>query len=42
MTHWFFIAAAYGVTLAGLAATLITSWRAMREAEARADALAGR
>jgi len=39
LNHWGFIAAAYGLTLAGLGAALAHSWIAMRRAEARADAL---
>jgi hypothetical protein len=33
MTHWPFVAAAYGVALGGTALLLLTAWRAMRKAE---------
>jgi hypothetical protein len=39
MNHWNFIIAAYGVTLAGTLLVTWISYRAMRRAEARADAL---
>lgn len=39
MNHWPFIIAAYGLTAMGVLALSIMSWRAMRGAEARADAL---
>ena len=34
MNPWPFVVAAYGVTLAGAAGLALTSWRAMRRAEA--------
>jgi hypothetical protein len=39
MNHWPFIYAAYGVTLVGTLIVSISSWRAARNAEARADAM---
>ncbi|MBB6124347.1 heme exporter protein CcmD [Sphingobium subterraneum] len=39
MNHWPFIIAAYGVTIAGVLGLSVVSWRAMRSAEARADAM---
>ena len=39
MNHWPFIIAAYGVTVAGVLGLSFTSWRAMRVAERRADAM---
>lgn len=39
MNHWAFITAAYVVTFAGAALLALVSWRAMRKAEAAADAL---
>ncbi len=39
MNHWPFIIAAYGITLIGAAGVSWASWRAMRTAETRADAL---
>ncbi len=39
MNHWHFIIAAYGVTLLGTLTVTWISYRAMRKAEARADAL---
>jgi hypothetical protein len=33
MNHWAFVAAAYGVTLAGALGVSWASWRAMRRAE---------
>ncbi|MEZ5655443.1 MAG: hypothetical protein R3E04_06115 [Sphingobium sp.] len=39
MNHWPFIIAAYAITLAGAGAMSWASWRAMRSAETRADAL---
>ena len=39
MNHWPFIIAAYAVTLGATFALLILSWRQMRNAEAKADAL---
>jgi hypothetical protein len=37
--QWAFVAAAYGLTAALTAAVLWTSWRAMKKAEKRSDAL---
>jgi cytochrome oxidase assembly protein ShyY1 len=37
--HWNFVIAAYALTALLTAAVLVQSWRAMRSAEARADAL---
>jgi hypothetical protein len=39
VSHWHFIAAAYGVALAGTLGLLFASYAAMRRAEAQADAL---
>ncbi len=39
MNHWPFIIAAYAVTALGAFCLSIVSWRAMRTAEARADAI---
>ncbi|TNE42161.1 MAG: heme exporter protein CcmD [Sphingomonadales bacterium] len=39
MNHWPFIIAAYALTAAGTFGLSWVSWRAMRAAEARADAL---
>ena len=39
MNHWPFIIAAYAVTIVGTLALVLASYRAMREAEASADAL---
>jgi len=39
MNHWPYIIAAYGVTALGTLGLSLASWRAMRKAEARADAL---
>ena len=41
MNHWPFILASYGVALGGTLALLAHSFRAMRRAEAQADALKG-
>ena len=38
MNHWPFVLAAYGVTLLTTLALVLASWRAMRDAEARAEA----
>ena len=38
MNHWPFVLAAYGLTLAATLALVVASWRAMRDAEARAEA----
>lgn len=40
MNHWPFIAAAYGLTIAGTLGIVIQSYLAMRRAERRSDALA--
>ncbi|CCW18040.1 hypothetical protein EBBID32_23900 [Sphingobium indicum BiD32] len=42
MHQWTFVIAAYAVTLLGTAAVSLISRRAMRRAEAQAEALAGR
>ena len=39
MNHWPFIIAGYALTALGTLSVSWTSWRAMRSAEARADAL---
>jgi hypothetical protein len=39
VSHWHFIAAAYGVALVGTLALVFASYAAMRRAEAEADAL---
>jgi Na+/H+-translocating membrane pyrophosphatase len=39
MSHWFFILAAYGVTIAGTLGVTLWSRSAMRRAEADAEAL---
>ncbi len=39
MNHWPFIIAAYGVTILGTVGITAVSYRAMKRAEARADAL---
>lgn len=39
MNHWAFVIAAYAVTGAGTAGLAWASWRAMRRAEAAAEAL---
>lgn len=39
MNHWPFIIAAYALTALGTLGVSWTSWRAMRNAEARADSL---
>jgi hypothetical protein len=39
VNHWTFIAAAYCAMLLGAAGLALASWRAMRRAEAAADAL---
>jgi hypothetical protein len=39
MNQWAFVIAAYGVTALGTALVSVTSWRAMRRAEAAAEAL---
>ncbi len=42
MNHWPFILAAYAVTATGIGGLALASWRAMRKAEAAADALRDR
>jgi hypothetical protein len=42
MNHWAFVAAAYAVVAFGASAFAGLSWRAMRRAEAAADALTRR
>lgn len=42
MNHWPFIIAAYVVVVAGIAGLSLFSWRAMRRAEAAADAMKDR
>lgn len=42
MNHWAFVWAAYALTALGTAAVSLTSWRAMRRAEARARDMGGR
>ena len=37
--QWAFVAAAYGLTIVLISAVLWTSWRAMKKAETRSDAL---
>ena len=39
MNQWSFVLAAYGVTALATVVLLIASWRAMRRAEAAADAV---
>jgi hypothetical protein len=42
MNHWGFVSAAYIVVTAGAGGIALLSWRAMRRAEAAADALGKR
>jgi hypothetical protein len=42
MNHWAFVTAAYAVTVIGAGGFALLSWRAMRRAEATADALGKR
>jgi hypothetical protein len=42
MDHWTFVYAAYAVTLLGTGGLSLVSWRAMRRAEAAANALGRR
>lgn len=42
LNHWSFVIAAYAITLAGTAALISTSLRAMRRAEAKRDEARGR
>jgi len=37
VNHWPFILAAYGLTAAGTVALVLSSWAAMRRAEAEAE-----
>jgi len=39
MNHWAFVTAAYAVTVIGAGGFALLSWRAMRRAEAMAEAL---
>jgi hypothetical protein len=39
MNHWAFVTAAYVVTLVGTVGLAVLSWRAMRRAEAAAEAM---
>ena len=39
MNQWSFVIAAYGVTALATIVLLVASWRAMRSAEAAADAM---
>ena len=39
MNHWAFVSAAYAVVMLGAGGIALLSWRAMRRAEAAADAL---
>ncbi|WP_217352837.1 heme exporter protein CcmD [Sphingomonas sp. ID1715] len=39
MSHWPYIAAAYVLTIGGMAALVLVSWLRMRRAEAQADTL---
>jgi hypothetical protein len=42
MNHWAFVTAAYAVVALGAGGISLLSWRAMRRAEAAADALGKR
>lgn len=42
MNHWPFIIAAYAVVVTGIGGLSLFSWRAMRRAEAAAEALRDR
>lgn len=42
MNHWAFVSAAYIVVSLGAGGMALLSWRAMRRAEAAADALGNR
>lgn len=42
MNHWAFVSAAYIVVSLGAGGMALLSWRAMRRAEAAADALSNR
>lgn len=37
LNHWTFVIAAYAITLVGTAGLVLSSWIAMRRAEARRD-----
>ena len=39
MTQWSFVLAAYGLVVASTMSLILASWRAMRRAEAAADAV---
>ena len=39
MNHWAFVAAAYGVTMVGVAGLVLWAYATMRRAEAAADSL---
>ncbi len=39
MNQWSFVLAAYGVTMLATVVLIVASWRAMRRAEAAADAI---
>ncbi len=39
MNQWSFVLAAYGVTILATVVLILASWRAMRRAEAAADAV---
>lgn len=39
MSHWSFVALAYGLTTGATGALLLWSWLSMRKAEAAADAV---
>jgi len=41
MSHWAFVAAAYGIAVAGTLALLGASFAAMRRAESAAEAMKG-
>lgn len=42
MNHWAFILAAYALTILGAFGVALSSWAAMRRAEAEADRLGSR
>ncbi|MBN8500819.1 MAG: hypothetical protein J0M19_06680 [Sphingomonadales bacterium] len=42
LNHWGFVYASYAITIAGTAALVVSSWLAMRRAEARRDMARGR
>jgi hypothetical protein len=41
LDHWTFVLAAYGITVGGTLLLVLTSWLAMRRAEARRDRARG-